>query len=328
VGADEYRAAREGAGFFDLPDRAVIAVSGPLRQKFLHNILSNDVQSRAAGQGTRAAVMGVKGHLLAFLRVLVDKDEILLEVAGGRAAAVEGLLVHYRVAAPVRFRRPDDAVVGIVGARAADILRDAGLAVPDLAPESHAIATAGGVDVRVARAGDLPAGGFVLHVPAAARETLVASLAGAGAVPLTPTVVDVLRIEDGRPWFGPDVSEENLLHETTLVREYHSPTKGCYVGQEVIARLEARGGNVNKLLRGLRLGAAGAAGDLILAGGKEVGRITSAGVSPELGPIAMGYVHRSAAEPGTAVEVGSSPATVARLPVRPSDVPVAQEKRA
>jgi tRNA-modifying protein YgfZ len=156
----------------------------------------------------------------------------------------------------------------------------------------------------------------VLHVPPAAREAVASALESGGAVPLPPAVVDVLRIEDGRPWYGPDVTEENLLHETTLVGEYHSPSKGCYVGQEVMARLDARGGNVNKLLRGLRMSAPGAAGDLIRAGGKEVGRITTAGVSPRRGAIAMGYVHRSAAEPGTAVEVASAPATVARLPLR------------
>jgi len=172
--------------------------------------------------------------------------------------------------------------------------------------------------VRVARGGDLPAGGLVLHVPPDAREAVVSALTGGGAVPLSPEVVDVLRIEDGRPWYGPDISEENLLHETTLVKEYHSPTKGCYVGQEVIARLEARGGHVNKLLRGFRLAAPAAAGDVIFGENKEVGRITTAGVSPELGAIAMGYVHRTAAAPGTMVAVASAPATVARLPLRES----------
>jgi folate-binding protein YgfZ len=323
---DAYVAAREGAGVFALPDRALIAVTGPLRQKFLHNILSNDVQSLAAGQGSRAAVMDVKGHLVAFLRALVDREEILLEVAGGRASAVEELLVHYRVAAPVRFRRPDTGVIALVGPRAAPVLRGAGAELPELAAEAHAVVEVGAAQVRVARAGDLPAGGFVLHVPPEVRDAVVASLTSAGAVALPPAVVDVLRIEDGRPWFGPDVSDENLLHETTLIGEYHSPTKGCYVGQEVIARLSARGGHVNKLLRGLRLAAPGAAGERIHAGGKEVGRITTAGVSPALGPIAMGYVHRSAAEPGTVVEVASKPATVARLPLRPWDVSMAQDK--
>jgi folate-binding protein YgfZ len=307
-------AVREGAGVFDLRDRGLIAVSGPLRQKFLHGILSNDVQSRAAGQGVRASLMDVKGHLVAFLRVLVDASEIVIEVAGDRTAAVEALLVHYRVAAPVRFRRDDAAVLGLVGARAAAVLAAVGAPVPD-APESHAVGSIAEAAIRVIRAGDLPAGGFVLHVPPAQRDSVVDALTRAGAVAIDQATMDALRIEDGRPWYGPDVTDENLLHETTLISEYHSPTKGCYVGQEVIARLDARGGNVNKLLRGLRLETAAAAGDAISAAGKEVGRITTAGVSPALGAIAMGYVHRTAAEPGTTVEVGGRPAIVARLPL-------------
>jgi folate-binding protein YgfZ len=318
---------RDGAGAFDLPGRALLVVTGPLRQKFLHGILSNDVQSRVAGQGVRAALMDVKGHLVALLRALVDADEIVLEVSGDRIDAVESLLVRYRVAAPVRFRREDAAVIGLVGAQARATLAAAGAAVDDLAPESHAAFSLAGTRVRVARAGDLPADGFVLHVPAGARDAVMAALAAAGAVLLERAAVDTLRVEDGRPWYGTDVTEENLLHETTLVAEYHSPTKGCYVGQEVIARLDARGGHVNKLLRGLRLGAPASAGDAISAGGKEVGRVTTAGVSADLGAIAMGYVHRGAADPGTVVEVGGRPAIVTRLPLRPAEG-VAAVKRA
>ena len=115
---------------------------------------------------------------------------------------------------------------------------------------------------------------------------------------------------------GIDITADNLLHETGLVAEYHSPSKGCYVGQEVVARLEARGGNVNKLLRGLRLSAPASPGAAIEAGdGKEIGRITSAGTSESLGAIAMGYVHRSAAAPGTEVRVGGASARVEALPL-------------
>lgn len=313
---EPYAAAREAAGTFDLPDRALIAVTGPLRQKFLHDVLSNDVKSLGPGRGCRASLMDVKGHLLAFLRVLVDPDAIVLEVAGGRADAVETLLVHYRVAAPVRFARKAADVVGLVGPRASEALAAAGAGLPEPPAESHLTTTVGGAPARVVRAGDLPAEGFVVHAEAGAGGAVKAALATAGAVPLPPAVVDVLRIEDGRPWFGRDVGEDNLLHETTLLKEYHSPTKGCYVGQEVIARLEARGGHVNKLLRGLRLSAPAEAGAPISADGREVGRVTTAGLSPVLGAIAMGYVHRSAAEPGGAVEVNGRQATVARLPLR------------
>jgi folate-binding protein YgfZ len=106
------------------------------------------------------------------------------------------------------------------------------------------------------------------------------------------------------------VTEDNLLHETGLLEALHSPTKGCYVGQEVVARLEGRGGHVNKALRGLRLGAPAAAGTPVTAAGKEVGWLTTCAVSPRLGPIALGYVHRSHFAADTAVEVDGVPARV------------------
>jgi len=176
------------------------------------------------------------------------------------------------------------------------------------------LASLGGVAVRAARAGDLPGPGFVLHLPPEAMEAAASALREAGAAELAPPSLDALRVEAGSPWYGPDVTEDNLLHETGLLREYHSPTKGCYVGQEVVARLEARGGHVNKLLRGLRLTSPAHAGDVVTAEGKDVGRVTTAAVSPRFGPVALAYVHRSRAEPGSAVDVGGEPATVVALP--------------
>jgi folate-binding protein YgfZ len=310
----EYAAARDAAALIDLSDRGVLEASGPQRQKFLQAILSNDVLSREPGQGCRAALMSVKGHLLAFMRVLVQKDRVLLEMPADRLKAVEEALVFYRVAAPVRFAARPATVLALMGPEARDVLARAGCEIPELAPEAHVSGRVAGQTVLVARAGDMPAAGYVLHATPEAAAPVSAALQVAGAVPISRDTLDVLRIEDGRPWFGPDVTEENLLHETGLVEELHSPTKGCYVGQEVIARLEARGGNVNKMMRGLRLSAPAQAGSTVTSEGKEVGRVTTAGVSPRLGAIAMGYVHRSRSEPGTHVEVDAAPAAVVRLP--------------
>jgi folate-binding protein YgfZ len=143
---------------------------------------------------------------------------------------------------------------------------------------------------------------------------VAAALLEAGATSLEAAALDALRIEEGRAWFGPDVTDENLLHETGQESEYASFTKGCYVGQEVVARLEARGGHVSRQLRGLRLTAPAAAGTAVRADGAEVGRITTAAVSPRRGPIAMAYIHRRSFEPGTAVEVDGAPAVVSALP--------------
>ncbi len=313
--ADGYRAAREAAAVIDLPERAVLAVSGPLRQKFLHNLLSNDVQGRSAGQGALAAIMDARGHLQSFLRVLVGTDTIWLEVPADRVPALERTLAHYRVAAPVRFQATADAVFALVGPAGRDVALRSGAEAPPSAPEAHARAHVAGHDVRIVSASDLPAAALVFHVPEGGAAAVRAALVEQGARALSREAFDALRIEQGRPWYGVDVTEENLLHETGLVREYHSASKGCYVGQEVIARLEARGGNVNKLLRGLRLSAPVSAGTAIRAEDRDVGRVTTAAVSPRLGPIAMGYVHRSRFEPGARVMVGEAEATVETLPL-------------
>ena len=293
----------------------MLAVTGPLRQKFLHNLLSNDVQGRAPGQGGLAALMDARGRLQALLRVLVGRDTVWLEAPAAGLPELERTLVHYRVAAPVRFAVEPADVVAVLGPLARDVLARAGAETPELGAGDHVTARLAGAEVRVVSAPDLPASALVLHAPAAAADEVCAALSAAGAVPLGRDALDVLRIEEGRPWFGVDVTDENLLHETGLVRQYHSSAKGCYVGQEVIARLEARGGNVNKLLRGLRLERPVTTGAVVRADEREVGRVTTAGVSPRLGPVALAYVHRSRFEPGTPVTVEEDVrATVVALP--------------
>jgi tRNA-modifying protein YgfZ len=297
------------ASYFPLDTRALLVATGPQRQKFLHGLLSNDLQSRTPGQGTRAALMDAKGHLLTFLRALVTESEIVLELPADRRDEIHRLLDHYRVAAPVRFAPSADVVIGLDNAA-----RHA-LDVPELSPESHARVKIAGADVRAVRAGDLPRGGYVLHVPADAAAAVTEALDKAGLTQLSAENLDALRIEEGRAWYGPDVTRDNLLHETGLVAEYHSPSKGCYVGQEVIARLEARGGNVNRRLRGLRLSEARPAGTALRADGKDAGALTTAAASPRLGPIAMGYVHRAHAEPGTVLDADGARAEVTALPM-------------
>lgn len=303
------------AALIALPERGVLAVSGPQRSKFLHNLLSNDVEGRVNGQGSLAAFMDTKGHLLVLMRVLVCENEILLEMPRERLAAVEALLVHYKVGTPVRFAARPVAIHALLGSGAAETLAALSAPVPEGAPQSHLAAEIAGQGVRIVRATDLPARALVIHVAPEGSEAVAEALRSAGASALDRADFDALRIEEGRPLFGIEVTEDNLLHETGLLHEYHSASKGCYVGQEVVARLEARGGNVNKLLRGLRLTAPAAAGAAINAAGQQVGRITSAAVSKQRGPIAMGYVHRKHAAPGTAVEVGGAAATVVSLPM-------------
>jgi folate-binding protein YgfZ len=234
---------------------------------------------------------------------------------GDRVALVEGVLNHHKVAAPVRFKPRTTAVLGLLGPAAREILQTLGAVVPSLETEEHiGVALAGTAAVAIS-AGDLPGKGLALHVDGVDKAAVVAAMAAAGAVVLDRPALDALRVEEGRAWFGPDVTPENLLHEVGHVAEYVSFSKGCYVGQEVVARLDARGGNVNKALRGLRLEGPTQAGTALRAEGKEIGRITTAALSPRLGPIALAFVHRSHFEPGTVVDAGGWRATVASLPL-------------
>ncbi len=301
----EYGAAREGAALVDLAERGLLEAAGPQHQKFLQGMLSSEVLNRQAGEGCLAALMTVKGHVRALLRALVTRGAVVLEMPADRLSPVEQTLLHYKVAAPVRFQKRPAAILGLLGPRSREALRAAGGEVPDLGPEAHVDARVAGQAVRVARASDLPGGGFVVHAEPAGAAAVWSALVAAGARPLGRRALDALRVEAGRPWYGPDVTEENLLHETGLVRECHSATKGCYIGQEVVIRVEHQG-HVNKRLSGLLV-----AGDAvppvkadILSGERRVGTVTSAVFSPILKRgIALGFVRRGFWDPGTKLRI-------------------------
>ena len=308
--AGEYRAARETAGLVDLSERGVLEASGAQRQPFLQGMLSNEVAALRPGQGRRAALLTPKGAVQALLRVLVDETLVALETDSERFAPLQRTLEHHRVAAPVRFAIRETVVIAVIGPHADAVVRAAGGALPPATAEAHLSGSLAGRPLRIVRASDLPRGGIALHVSPEHAPAVFAELGAAGARPIGREALDALRVEGLRPWYGSDVSEANLLHETGLVSECHSPTKGCYLGQEIVARLSARGGNVNKALRGLRLSASAQAGDAISEGTREVGRVTTAAVSPRLGPIALGYLQRSHFEAGTSVQVGGQAARV------------------
>ncbi len=239
---EDYAAAREAAVVVDLAERGVLEATGPQRQKFLQGMLTSEVEALSAGEGRPAALLDVKGHVQALLRVLVTKSAVLLETRTDRLPLVERTLNHYKVAAPVRFRVVPSAVLALLGPRAEDVLRTAGGEAPAAPAESHVRTSLCGLEVTVARAADVPPQGFALHIAPEDAPRLRSAFAEIGVRLADRAVLDALRIEALRPWLGEDVTEENLLHETGLVPEYCSFTKGCYLGQEVVARLDARGG--------------------------------------------------------------------------------------
>ena len=319
---EEYRAARGGVGLVDRGDWGVVEATGRDRAGFLHALLSNEVKALAPGQGCAATLLDVHGKVQVVLFVWILDDRILLVTPPGMAQKVLEALDHYLFSEKVSLRDASEetALLLLAGPEAHATVERLTGARPGQAAWSHVAATLAGVPVRLVT-GDGETGGPEVWVAAPApdagkvRDALIA----AGARPIGPPALESLRIEAGTPLFGQDVDPSVLLPEIPFER-LASHTKGCYPGQEVVVRIRDRG-HVNRLLRGLVLegDTVPPRGADVVADGAEIGKVTSATRSLGLGrPIALAFVRRQHAEPGTAVGVRVGERTI---PARVSDLP-------
>jgi len=317
----QYRAAREAVALFDRSSLGKVTVTGRDRQTFLQGMLTNDVKGLAPGQGVPAAFLDAHGKVMALLAVYAAADRVLLELPASLTEKTLQTLDRYLISEKAYFEAVDEAfaIVSLQGPGAHALLElVAGVAL-DLPPYGHAEVSLGGAPVRVINRAEGPAPGFHCWVPAEHAAVVKSAFESAGAVIAEPETLDVLRVEAGQPWYPQDVDDSVILPETRL-ESLVSYTKGCYIGQETVARVKYRG-HVNRALSGLvvegeRVPDAGAR---LTAEGTEVGRVTSAVRSIALGrPIALGYVRREHFEPGRALTVvdgaGEQPARVVALP--------------
>jgi tRNA-modifying protein YgfZ len=292
----QYRQLREEAGLLERHDRGLIAVTGPDGAEYLQGQLTNDVEALAVGEGQYAALLDRKGHMQTDMRVLrPGAEEILVET---EAAALPIALKHltmYSVGRDVAVAdlSPERTILSLLGPRSAEVAgspplpEDACEQVTVAGTEALAVGTRAGIDLICA---------------AAEAERLAAALREAGAADVSPEAVELLRIEAGVPRFGAEMGSETMPAEAGIVERAVSFTKGCYIGQETVARLHYKG-KPNRHLRGLRLSAAAEPGAPLLLGEKEVGRLGGAAVSPALGPIGLAILRREA-EPGAELSVG------------------------
>ena len=323
----EYRALRHGFGLIDLSNRGLIRVEGRDRQRFLNAMLSNNTADLEPGQGCYATFLNPKGHMVTDLVVYADEASYLLEVEPHVVSTFLEAIDFFVISEDVAFAVETEkwAAIGVQGPRAPDVLAAVSgqEGLRDLAPYGSQPGRIADHDVWVARRSYTREPGYLLLVAPAAAEAVWTTIRQQSeafegcAVGLA--ALDTLRIESGRPRFGVDMTEATIPVEANL-QDAISYTKGCYVGQEVIARIDARG-HVNRQLVGLLLGDAGSpeAGARIFSPEREVGWITSATQSPAMQQtIALAYVRRESLEPGTALRVrtdaGDVPATVSALP--------------
>lgn len=303
----QYRVLREEAGFVERPERRLLRCAGPDAVEYVHDQVTNDVVGLAPGEGSYAALLDRKGRMQTDLRVLrTAPDELLLDCdAEGREAL--GLhLGTYRVGRDVEFTKLDDefAVVSVIGPATARVLGG------PIGPEhSHRELNLAGTVVR-AVATDT---GADLICPRPALDAVRAALREGGAESVQPEAVEVIRVESGRPRFGREMTTATIPQEAGINDRAVSFTKGCYIGQETVARLHYKG-KPNRHLRGLRLEAPVARGAVVRLGDRELGNVGTAVLSPALGPIALAVLRREA-EPGARVLVDDEiAAEVVELP--------------
>src|SRR5215470_1752737 len=322
----EYQALRHGVGLCDVSHRGLVRVTGQDRQRFLHAMVSNDTQSLQPGQGCYATFLNAKGHLIADFVVYAETDAYLLELEPQVAPSFIEAIEYFVISEDVTFHDESGhwGLLALQGPCAAALLALAlGQEMPALPMYASTTCQLAGHTVccmRHSHTGEL---GYQLLAPPAALpdvwNALWAHREACEARAVGLEMLDTARIEAGIPVYGRDMTEETIPVEANLEAAL-SYTKGCYIGQEVIARIEARG-HVNRKLTGLLL-----SGDLlpevgakIVSPQREVGWITSAVYSPARQQnIALGYVRREALTPGTPLQVHTRDstlnATVAELP--------------
>jgi folate-binding protein YgfZ len=306
----EYHSARTAAALFDLSGWTQLEVSGSDRAKFLHNFCTNDVRGLAPGQGCEALVTNVQGKVLAHLFVYARHDALELLAVPGSAERIVAHLSRYQISEDVAFHdlSAERSLFLVAGPQAAIALANAGESVQELGRGKLHSAEAAAADGMLYRNDFLGLPGFLIASAAAKASDWSARLADAGAVSAGVAAFEALRIEAGFPLYGIDASDANLAQELSRTAQAISFSKGCYLGQEPIARIDAMG-HVNQQLRGIRLreGPSPAAGAEIFTADPEarkIGQITSSAVCPETGlPVALGYLKRHFDTAGMAVHV-------------------------
>ncbi len=310
--AADYRAITESCGLLDRSERGKLALSGAEAAAFLQGQVSNDVEGLAPGAGCYAAFLTPKGKMLGDVRILATEEELLLDTERVALQALFNMIRRFSLGyrAELHKRTLERGMVSLIGPDAPAVAGAAGLGA---AEHAHTVVhlPGAGLPVRAIRT-DV---GIDLLCDATDTDALRAALEDAGAAQVADATVECLRIEGGRPRYGIDIDDTVIPQEAGLNERAVSFTKGCYVGQETVARLYYRG-KPNRQLRGLRMSALGKPGDELAFEDRSVGRLTSVAVSPRFGPIALGFVRREAPV-GSTVTVGESfTAEVIELPFR------------
>jgi folate-binding protein YgfZ len=307
---DEYEALSSGAGLVDFSQRTLLAATGNDRVKFLHSFCTNEIRKLPVDAGCEAFVLNTQGKILGHVLIFAEADALVVETVPDQA---ERLLAHwerYVIREDVVWhdRSAERAEWLLAGAHSANVLAVAGAERVPLEPLSSLDAVMGGVPVRMRRVPVAGPAGFIIESARADFAAIGAALRSSGARACGPAAWHALRIEAAWPLFGTDITDKNLPQEVDRDATAIHFTKGCYLGQETVARIDALG-HVNRLLSLVRFDGAlvPAAGTELQADGQPAGQVTSATYSPRhAAPIALAYLRRGQHVPGTRLGMAGS----------------------
>jgi folate-binding protein YgfZ len=307
-----YEALRSKAAWFDLSDRGKIRAHGEDNVRLLHAMSTNDIKNLAEGDGLYTFFLNDKGRILADAYVYRFADTLLLDTEPETAALLREHLDKYIIADDVTLEDETNtlAVIGIEGPTSFEAAAELGLPIP-----AKIFATAPWKSGFVARVSATGAPGLRVFLPVSEIVSLTSRLQLARVPEAHSAEVRVVRLENGMPRYGEDISARYLAPETQIAYAVH-PTKGCYLGQEIVERVRAQG-QVHRLLAPVHIAGTQAPdpGTKLLADGKPVAEITSAAYSSALGEVvALAYVRREALQDKPKMIVAdSSPEVSAHL---------------
>lgn len=319
----EYQALTTAAGVTDLSGRSRLEIRGNDRVRFLHSFCTNDIQRLQPGAGCEAFLTNHQGKTVGHVFVFFGADAIVLDAVAGQSAKMIAHLDRFVISDDVTFhdRTEEMSELLVAGPGARDVLEQIAAAPMPLNLWDHVEATLAGSSARVALVDFLLPVSFLVTCARQDAPAVLEALREKGAALCGTNAVEALRIESGTPIFGPDITEENLPQELRRDAQAISFTKGCYLGQETVARIDAMG-HVNRLLSGVRFlepdVAIPPAGSELRSGGKVVGQVTSSAWSPRLEqPLAFALLRRTVATAASKLESAAGPAEVVTLPLTP-----------
>ena len=296
---EEWKAWRQGVGVGQLKERSRVELRGADRIKLLNNLCTNDLKRLAVGQGCEAFLLNVKGHIVGHVWAMCGEESLSLTAAPGQAEKLIGHLDRYIIREDVTLHDTTDqwCHLWLGGPQALACLQ---AFIPELPTERLAWVegTVGGAKVIAAKLDYAGPEGYWLQVRDEEAAGVWLALVEAGAVACGDEMLEAARIEWGTPEYGRDISDANLPQEVARDALAISFRKGCDLGQETVARIDALG-HVNQLLVKLRLSELVPEGTELKMGEKVVGRLTSTAVHPEGGVLALGYVKRGQSQTGT-----------------------------